>query len=321
MKRASLKKVSEIPYPSDNYSHVRSYVSSSGSGLFLFVESAAKRAVEEKAAGPGGAIFPKITMDAKVSFRLVQVNGNNRTEYGIDNLDFTFPVFDVFPDGKFLVASSRCEWRAENDFDKNAMIIDPISGDQTEILLGDGVATLAIDELGRIWVAYFDEGVFGNFGWGGPGPDPIGWSGLNCFDPSGDLLWHYEPSEGHDWISDCYALNVFDSNAYIYYYTEFSVCKIGEYFQKTYWPTPLKGCHQFAVGKERILFSGQYDDPLATVYLSAFENGKILAPKEFELTLPDGRLIADGKLVGRGSKMHFFDDSGWYQCDVDEMRD
>ena len=40
---------------------------------------------------------------------------------------------------------------------------------------------MQVDSLGRIWVSYADEGVYGNFGWGQPGPPPVGAAGLVCF--------------------------------------------------------------------------------------------------------------------------------------------
>ncbi len=63
---------------------------------------------------------------------------------------------------------------------------------------------------GTIWVGYGDEGIFGNFGWGGPGPAPIGARGIVQFSPSLDVVWEYPRSDSSNLepIDDCYALNV-----------------------------------------------------------------------------------------------------------------
>jgi len=100
----------------------------------------------------------------------------------LPELDLTFPLVDVFPDGRVLVVAPRCAWRAADDFDLNGAIIEPQTGEVSKILLGDGISTIQIDGLGRIWAGYCDEGVFGNFGWGAlDGPHPVGAAGLVVF--------------------------------------------------------------------------------------------------------------------------------------------
>ncbi|MFI7578403.1 hypothetical protein [Micromonospora sp. NPDC049497] len=60
---------------------------------------------------------------------------------------------------------------------------------------------------GKLWVGYFDEGVYGNFGWGGPGPAPIGATGIARFTETLHPEWHF-PTDDLSPIDDCYALNV-----------------------------------------------------------------------------------------------------------------
>jgi len=76
-----------------------------------------------------------------------------------------------------------------------------------EFLLGDGIQDVQATEDGKIWVSYFDEGVYGNFGWGNPGgPSPIGASGLIRFDRAGAIEWEFDPPANVEPIDDCYAL-------------------------------------------------------------------------------------------------------------------
>ena len=66
-------------------------------------------------------------------------------------------------------------------------------------------------------VSYFDEGIFGNYGWS----EPIGQSGLIVFDENFNIKW-----ESRDDICDCYAINLDDDgHIWYYYYDEFDLVK------------------------------------------------------------------------------------------------
>ena len=44
-----------------------------------------------------------------------------------------------------------------------------------QFVLGDGIKHVQTTAAGDIWVGYFDEGVYGNYGWGNdPDSEPIG---------------------------------------------------------------------------------------------------------------------------------------------------
>jgi hypothetical protein len=73
-----------------------------------------------------------------------------------------------------------------------------------EILLGGGIKGTQATASGVIWSSYFDEGIFGNYGW----HDPIGASGLVARDTTGDTLYQYAPTDALDDMADCYAMNV-----------------------------------------------------------------------------------------------------------------
>jgi len=68
---------------------------------------------------------------------------------------------------------------------------------------GDGIADVQTTTRGDIWVSYFDEGVFGNYGWGyDEASTPIGAPGLVRFDRQGSVLWSYHPPPGVGTIDD-----------------------------------------------------------------------------------------------------------------------
>lgn len=314
-----LSTVSEIPVFSENFSLVSRSISGNGSALFLFVEDDAKELVTEKFE-QGGALFPKSRMRENKRFRLVEAGPDWHGVIELPPLDITFPLVDVFPDGRVLVAATRSEWRSADDYDKNGVIFDPASGTVSRILLGDGIAKVSIDSRARIWASYFDEGIFGNFGWGRLGPPPVGAAGLNCFSADGVILWSYPFDDSFDSISDCYAMNVKGENASVYFYTEFPLCRISGEFERRYWKTELGGCSQFAINSEIVLFSRQYDDAPHTGYLAELGNDEIENVQKVEFVLPDNSLLMRGRLLGRGAEMHYFDDTHWYKTRLSDVK-
>ncbi len=314
MNTVRFQKIGDIPVPSDGYSLVTKSVASDASLLFLFIEPAGTSAVIERF--PHGiGIFPKTKMKDAKRFRLsiVRTNGPSQT-FDLPDLDVTFPRVDVFPNGKILVVGSRCSWRGEHDYDLNGVIFDPKTTRSARILLGDGINSTYVDTLGRIWVAYGDEGIFGNFGWGNPGPKPIGSAGLVCFSEFGEKVWEY-PVDSR--MADCYALNVSGSEASIFFYDDFPFCRISNDFKPAYWKTGLRGCHEFAISETKVLFSGQYGDPSDVAYLGSLETDALTDTRQVQLLLPDGSGIPKGQFLGRGEHLYFFDAFNAYRTSLD----
>ncbi len=299
-----LQKIGDIPLPSDGYSLVTKSVASDGSLLFLSIEPTGTNAVTETYAR-GIGIFPKTRMKDAKRFRLsIARGGASLQTIELPELDVTFPLVNIFPNGKILIVSPRCSWRGDEDYDLNGVIFDPKTAQAARILLGDGINSAFADALGRIWVAYGDEGIFGNLGWGNPGPTPIGSAGLACFSESGEKVWEYPVD---DRMADCYALNVSGSEATIYFYTDFPICRISTDFKPAYWTINLRGCHDFAISETKVLFSGQYGDPPDAAYLGRLEGGELIDTQQVRLLLPDGSGIPKGHLLGRGKHLYFFD--------------
>jgi hypothetical protein len=210
---------------------------------------------------------------------------------------------------------ARCRWRGKGDFDLNGMVYNPGTGETLRILAGDGVEAIGADAARRIWVSYFDEGVFGNCGWRlGEGPDPVGAAGLNCFDRGGDILWRAQEAG----IADCYALNVGRGGVHFYYYMDFRPGTVGEGFSVTYRDPELEGCHAVAVDGDGALFSAQYDERDDVVTLVGFGGGKA---RRRRMRAPGGGRSGPGRWIGRGSVMHFIGKTGWFRIAMRDMRE
>ena len=99
-------------------------------------------------------------------------------EMAVEPLEVAYPEVQPLADGGLLVVDARVVYGSP----PNARVIAPDRRVRRAIMFGDGVEHVLVDRLDRAWVGYLDEGVFGNLGWGVPGPEPIGSPGLLRFD-------------------------------------------------------------------------------------------------------------------------------------------
>jgi hypothetical protein len=95
------------------------------------------------------------------------------------------------PGGTFLVAGARCRWRRDGP-DRNGVLYDAGGQVVCESVLGDGIGHVLATSDGQVWVGYFDEGIYGNYGWGqADTEEPVGASGIVRFSPGLAPAWHY----------------------------------------------------------------------------------------------------------------------------------
>ena len=116
--------------------------------------------------------------------------------------------------------------------------------------LGDASEDVQTAPDGRIWVSYFDEGVFGG---------TIAKQGVVCFDLNGTPQFRYADFAQQNklpFVADCYAMNVVSSrDVWLSYYMDFPLVHIVDGALKE---TLLDfGClgNGFAVRNEQVLYS------------------------------------------------------------------
>lgn len=311
--------IADIPDAPDGYTLAANSVSDDGSGLFLFVEAGKADKVAATRGGPGGVRFPETSMpDAAAT--LLAVRGGSAMQTGLSGINVTFPLIDRFPDGRILVVGARAERYADGSHDLNGLVFALDGGLERRILLGDGIKDVMCDGTGRIWVSYFDEGVYGNLGWHGPdGPAPIGAAGLACFDEEGTILWNFEATDGADrrrYIDDCYAMNVKGDMAWIYFYSDFDLCRIDRGFRTRLCATDLSGCHALAVHGNQVLLTGQYDDTPDIGYLGTITDGKLSEVRQVRFGIPGLEAGERLRFIGRGATLNVFHRNTWLQHDM-----
>jgi len=260
---------------------------------------------------PGWASFPRTRSDGEYSAILSVCDAYGEQEFHLPTLNAAFPKVQLLPNDEILVVAPRCQRFQDGTHELNAKIYDPAGKLQREFLLGDGIEHVQIDRRGNIWVGYFDEGVYGNYGWG-HGLSRLGAAGLSCFNDQGEKLWDYQPPSGVDAISDCYALNVSRDGIWAYYYSGFPFVRIDSNWDIRAWKTQAGGGREFAAHGKQILVYGGYGERKTDCKLLRLGTETADPIAQVKLLLPEDVDLSHATVIGRDNALHIFSSSDWY---------
>lgn len=231
-----------------------------------------------------------------------------KAEYDLE-IEASYPIIQVVNNDWLLVASSRYSSEGVGR-EQNAVLYDQYGQIERRLNFGNGIQSIQTSANQAIWVSYFDEGVYG-----GNSPN-LREHGLQCFDIDGKSIWFFVPPTGFEAISDCYAMNVCTDAVWACYYADFPLVRIDAEFKVQGWRNKFVGARAIAVDAQRVLLWGGYSTDRYRCIVQTIDGDNLVAPIELELRLPDSE-ISDAKYVlGRGSILHFFCGTCWYQFDL-----
>jgi hypothetical protein len=216
------------------------------------------------------------------------------------------PIVEQFPDGRWLVANSRSRGQG------NARILGADGTEKRRFELGDGINHVKIDDHQRIWVGWFDEGIFGNADWRLPGlaQAPSAY-GIAAFDERGALVRHAT----QETIADCYALNVFGDTAWACTYTDFPILQMSGGLERA-WPTSLSGTRALAVDYPYVLAAGGYRDCANGAVLLRLDERNARPLGEWRLPFAVGGSSGPSMIDGRGDELHVVWNRQWHRWHV-----
>ena len=262
---------------------------------------------------PGWASFAKTVPEQPQKYRVVGLSGS-QTVLDVVIEGERFNIHDVQPlPGELLLVCARSYCKGPDDFEKNGRVYTRDGRFAREILLGDGIQSVQATSTGVIWTSYFDEGVFGNYGW----QSPVGASGLVAWDSAGNKLYEFRPNAGLEAICDCYALNIeSDEDVWLYYYTEFPLVRLHHREIASVWQMPLGGSGAFAVSAGHALFRGGYKDRDTYQLFALGKDGTPNLLAKVELRNEKGSKLVANRVVGRVDFIHLLSDGFLYRVDV-----
>ncbi|KAB1158553.1 hypothetical protein F7018_08005 [Tenacibaculum aiptasiae] len=202
--------------------------------------------------------FIKSDKPKNYTFIRFDLKGNEIFKTLIKDEYYNFHYVNFLPTKEILLVCGRSRFKNENEIDKNARVYNLKGKLLRDFIAGDGIQDIQIDNDGNIWASYFDEGIFGNYGWN----EPIGTPGLICWNKNGQKIWEFKPTNGLDYMADCYAMNIdSDNNTWFYYYAEFPLVKLNNSKQIKFWNTDIRGSSSLNISGNKVLMAdGYYED-------------------------------------------------------------
>lgn len=256
---------------------------------------------------PGGATFPETKSTKAYKAWLLRIRNGIEQEVEISTMKSAYPRVDVLPDGGFIVVSCRCKF-ADGKGELNARLYDADGSLQKELCFGDGIEDIATTADSRIWVSYFDEGVFGNYGW----DDPMGYAGLNCFDTEGKIIWQYPLEDSPHSIDDCYAMTINRDEVWMCFYSDFPIARVEGNHQIKYWRNKVAGARCIAIDRELVMLYGGYQPNLERLVVQKLlDDGSCDVVLDGTLAFPKHKDFL--KFTGRANALHAITDDCWYQ--------
>lgn len=260
-----------------------------------------------------GVNFAKLKVNRPQTFLVYLLDEFGRERVEIPEQIWNYHHVQPLPENDLLLVCGRSRYLGDNGFDLNGRVFNNEGALKRSFLLGDGIQDVQTTADGRIWTSYFDEGVFGNFGW----EHPVGSSGLIQWDKFGNQLYHYSPNHSLDAMADCYALNVVSNReTWCYYYTEFPLVRLYDEQIVESWNGAVPGSDGFALWQNHVLFRGGYRDHDQYFLYELGENGNLALKAVYEVQDEAGEKIKARLQVARGHVFYIVQDNRLYQLDL-----
>ena len=244
-------------------------------------------------------------------FRVHHWHAGSLREIELPETSQTFFYFQRLGED-YLCVAARCA-----PDESNAHVFDA----QGQLLrswhMGDGIADVQVAPNEKIWVSYFDEGVFAMKS------DFYGTQGLICLDKQGAPLFGFRNDcpampEECDGMADCYALNVASNrDTWLFYYTQFPLVHLRDLAFKQYFAPPpeMIGSHAFAVCDWRRLFVGGYHFKDKLFWRDEASKRQV----EIEAVDEQGAPVTWKRCVGRGADLFLIDDARVRMLSLNEV--
>ncbi|MFG3252433.1 hypothetical protein [Streptomyces sp. NPDC048172] len=273
---------------------------------------------------PNGVRVPRTRLGRGVPMRFVTY----RPEPVVTALETALAVPHAQPlsGGRVLVVGARCAYSPEEGPERNAEIHGADGRLLARGTLGDGIASVRTDTDDGIWVGYFDEGIFGNNGWGSPdGPAPIGSDGLVRF--TDDLTRDGRPLPGNGpWGLPAESPRVALESTTLWtsfhnmrerVLVRFDPSEDGE--TRRGWSLEgTGGGWAVPLGQDRTVAQvGGEDGHDVLTYTTLEDDGRAVPGARFRLTLPGGEPLGRVRGHGHAGVLHMFSGTTWWSADLE----
>jgi len=233
-----------------------------------------------------------------------------------EKIGISFPLVQQFRDGRWLVIEARTD-----PVTPNAFVFDADFRLLRAFYLGDGIQAVLVGQNNRIWVGYFDEGIFGAFN-----PQPpkghmsyrYGPSGLLRCDDNGKIEFSYNTQHPSKPIGDIGALTLDETGtAWFCPDTDFLASVSGDHVDYALPKAPVAMAEAISVSRDYIAFFGGYQkSSMVAVMHRASQRLRLV-----QLHRPDGDTLSPIRIATRGTRAIAVADNRLFRLDQQVLLD
>jgi hypothetical protein len=165
-------------------------------------------------------------------------------------------------------------------------------------------------------VGYFDEGIYGNYGWGGgEAPEPLGQPGLVRFDQDFDITWALPFSDEIPTRDSITALNVIGEAAWTSYYSDYPLVRAEPEATRS-WNTGIDRIWALLLCGDAVGLVAPVNEQV-TLLTGNLEDTSVSVRQQRSLLTTDGGDVSQLSLFGRADQLHAFGNGYWYRGSFD----
>lgn len=249
--------------------------------------------------------FPATVTEKSYRYQVIHLKDGKKKVLDLPKETWNYHYIQPIDNGHILLVCARSYYHDAQNIEENARVYDENGSFIRSFCLGDGIEHVYVTKSQEIWTGYFDEGVFGNYGW----TNPVGSSGLVGWDASGDKLDSLEEDKEY-YIFECLALNgVADGEVWFFFSLESKIGVRKEGLTSYYSPEDIN-IRAFAVNGETIVAYQERGE--RTLFELQREGNKYKTVRKIELMKPNGKSIEPQLVNNRESKLLFWDGDELY---------
>ncbi|MFJ7667600.1 hypothetical protein ACIQXI_10840 [Lysinibacillus sp. NPDC097195] len=253
--------------------------------------------------------FPATVTEKSYRYQVIHLKDGQKKVLDLPKETWNYHYVQPIDNEHILLVGARSYYHDAQNIEENARVYDKNGCFIRSFCLGDGIEHVYVTKNQEIWTGYFDEGVFGNYGW----ENPIGRSGLVGWNASGVKKDSLEEDKEY-FIFECLALNGMDDGGICFFFSTDSKIGVRKEGLTSYYSPEDIYFRAFAVNGETIVIhQGRGERTLIELQR---EGNEYKTVRKIELIKPDGKPVEPQLVNNRESKLLFLDGDELYMYDA-----
>lgn len=253
--------------------------------------------------------FPATVTKKRNHYQVIHLKDGQKKVIDLPKEKWNYRFIQPMDDGHFLLVCARSRYHNAQNIEKNARVYDENGLFIRSFCLGDGIEHVHVTKTEEIWTGYFDEGVFGNYGW----EVPVGRRGLVGWDNFGNKLDSLEEDKEY-YIFECLALNSVASGGVWFFFSLDSKFGVRKEQHTTYYSAEETTYRAFAVNGDTIVAHRGREDRI--LFELQREGNEYKTVRTIELLKPNGIPLKPQLVNNRENKLLFLDGEELFMYEV-----